>query len=53
MTDAPADRSVAKAVPTPNLHRIVVVGGGAGGIELVTRLGDTLGRTGRAYRRAA
>jgi NADH:ubiquinone reductase (H+-translocating) len=26
------------------LHRIVVVGGGAGGLELVTRLGDTLGR---------
>ena len=29
-------------------HRIVVVGGGAGGLELVTRLGDTLGRRGRA-----
>jgi len=26
------------------LHRIVVVGGGAGGLELATRLGDTLGR---------
>jgi NADH dehydrogenase len=26
------------------LHRIVVVGGGAGGLELVTRLGDKLGR---------
>jgi NADH:quinone reductase (non-electrogenic) len=25
-------------------HRIVVVGGGAGGLELVTRLGDRLGR---------
>src|SRR5215468_3463939 len=25
-------------------HRIIVVGGGAGGLELVTRLGDTLGR---------
>jgi NADH:ubiquinone reductase (H+-translocating) len=25
-------------------HRIVVVGGGAGGLELATRLGDTLGR---------
>jgi NADH dehydrogenase len=25
-------------------HRIVVVGGGAGGLELVTRLGDSLGR---------
>lgn len=28
--------------------RIVVVGGGAGGLELVTRLGKTLGRKGRA-----
>jgi NADH:ubiquinone reductase (H+-translocating) len=25
-------------------HRIVIVGGGAGGLELATRLGDTLGR---------
>jgi NADH:ubiquinone reductase (H+-translocating) len=29
--------------------RIVVVGGGAGGLELVTRLGDRLGRRGRAH----
>ena len=29
-------------------HRIVVVGGGAGGLELVTRLGDRLGRRRRA-----
>ena len=29
-------------------HRIVVVGGGAAGLELVTRLGNTLGRNGRA-----
>ncbi|MFL5140258.1 MAG: NAD(P)/FAD-dependent oxidoreductase [Microvirga sp.] len=29
-------------------HRIVVVGGGAAGLELVTRLGDTLARRGRA-----
>src|SRR5262245_5287134 len=27
-----------------DLHRIIVVGGGAGGLELVTRLGDKLGR---------
>jgi NADH dehydrogenase len=32
----------------PALHRIVVVGGGAGGLELVTRLGDRLGRRKRA-----
>jgi NADH dehydrogenase len=31
------------------LHRIVVVGGGAGGLELVTRLGDRLGKRGRAH----
>ena len=30
------------------LHRIVVVGGGAAGIELVTRLGDRLGRRSKA-----
>ncbi len=29
-------------------HHIVVVGGGAAGLELVTRLGETLGRRGRA-----
>jgi NADH dehydrogenase len=29
-------------------HEIIVVGGGAGGIELATRLGDTLGKRGRA-----
>ncbi|WP_372972884.1 NAD(P)/FAD-dependent oxidoreductase [Marinobacter sp.] len=31
-----------------NAHHIVVVGGGAGGLELVTRLGNKLGRKGRA-----
>lgn len=30
------------------LHRIVVVGGGAGGLELVTRLGNKLGRRRKA-----
>lgn len=30
------------------LHRIVIVGGGAGGLELATRLGDRLGRRRRA-----
>ncbi|HEY7902365.1 MAG TPA: NAD(P)/FAD-dependent oxidoreductase [Casimicrobiaceae bacterium] len=29
-------------------HRIVVVGGGAGGLELATRLGDSLGVSGQA-----
>jgi NADH:ubiquinone reductase (H+-translocating) len=32
-----------------DLHRIVVVGGGAGGLELATRLGDTLGKRNKAY----
>ena len=36
------------AAPTPGVPRIVVVGGGAGGLELVTRLGDTLGKRGKA-----
>src|SRR5271169_1433232 len=31
-----------------SLHEVVVVGGGAGGLELVTRLGDRLGRRRRA-----
>jgi NADH dehydrogenase len=30
-------------------HRIVVVGGGAGGLELATRLGERFGRPGRAH----
>ncbi|MCU0868844.1 MAG: NAD(P)/FAD-dependent oxidoreductase [Burkholderiales bacterium] len=30
------------------MHRIVIVGGGAGGLELATQLGDRLGRRGRA-----
>jgi NADH dehydrogenase len=36
------------AAPTPaGPHHIVVVGGGAGGLELVTRLGKTMARRGR------
>ena len=31
------------------LHRIVVVGGGAGGLELATMLGDKLGKNKRAH----
>lgn len=30
------------------MHRIVIVGGGAGGLELATRLGDSLGKSGKA-----
>ena len=43
--EAPA--AVPAATPS-GLPRIVVVGGGAGGLELVTRLGDTLGKRGKA-----
>ena len=39
---------VEPSVGPKRLHRIVVVGGGAAGLELVTRLGDRLGRRGRA-----
>ncbi|MCK8782961.1 NAD(P)/FAD-dependent oxidoreductase [Roseomonas sp. NAR14] len=44
--------------PTPDrttlagLHRIVIVGGGAAGLELATRLGDTLGDKGGRKRHA-
>src|SRR5690554_6431932 len=31
------------------LHHIVIVGGGAGGLELATRLGRTLGKRKRAH----
>ncbi len=47
MTGA-ADHQVLSAVSSTSPHRVVVVGGGAGGLELVTRLGDRLGRRGRA-----
>lgn len=33
---------------SPRLHRIVIVGGGAGGLQLATRLGDEMQRTGLA-----
>ena len=34
--------------PNLALHQIVIVGGGAGGLELATRLGNSLGRKGKA-----
>ncbi len=37
----------AQPAPASHRHRIVIVGGGAGGLELATRLGDTLGKRGR------
>ncbi len=42
MTGAVADHQVPTGASS--LHRVVVVGGGAGGLELVTRLGDRLGQ---------
>jgi NADH dehydrogenase len=35
--------------PKARPHRVVIVGGGAGGLELATRLGDTQGRRGLAH----
>lgn len=45
---AAAPRHIIASAPA-GTHRIVVVGGGAGGLELVTRLGDKLGRRGKAH----
>ena len=39
---------MAIAAPKPTPHRIVIVGGGAGGLPLAVRLGDKLGRRKRA-----
>jgi NADH:ubiquinone reductase (H+-translocating) len=39
----------ASAASDPSLHRIVIVGGGAGGLELATKLGNTLGKKGQAH----
>lgn len=35
--------------PESSLHRVVIVGGGAGGLELATRLGGKLGKRGKAH----
>lgn len=39
---------MASANQAASSHHIVIVGGGAGGLELATRLGDTLGKRGKA-----
>jgi NADH dehydrogenase len=41
-----ADTQAPLILPRPDLHHIVVVGGGAGGLELATRLGNKLGKNG-------
>jgi NADH dehydrogenase len=49
MTDAmTAPAKSQMIIPKPALHHIVVVGGGAGGLELATQLGHKLGRRGKA-----
>jgi NADH:ubiquinone reductase (H+-translocating) len=40
----PESRSAREA----SMHRVLIVGGGAGGLELATRLGDTLGKRRKA-----
>ena len=37
-----------KSTDKATLHHVVIVGGGAGGLELATKLGDSLGRKGKA-----
>jgi NADH dehydrogenase len=45
----PPPRPANNVVPqATGLHHVVVVGGGAGGLELVTGLGDKLGKRGKA-----
>ena len=42
------DKTIVDKSNQENLHHVVIVGGGAGGLELATKLGDSLGRKGRA-----
>src|SRR5215213_8343935 len=43
-----AQGSTSLEAAKPSLHHIVVVGGGAAGLELATKLGDKLGRRNKA-----
>jgi NADH dehydrogenase len=45
---AAAEKAVLPMGPESDLHHIIIVGGGAGGLELATRLGDSLGKRGKA-----
>jgi NADH dehydrogenase len=46
----PSTTDAIGAPPRPGaLHRIVIVGGGAGGLELATRLGDRFGKRNKAH----
>jgi NADH dehydrogenase FAD-containing subunit len=42
--DIPENRSAQES----SMHRVLIVGGGAGGLELATRLGDSLGKREKA-----
>jgi NADH dehydrogenase len=44
----PATAKVMPMGASSGLHHIIIVGGGAGGLELATRLGDKLGKKGKA-----
>jgi NADH dehydrogenase len=44
VADVVSDSSSRLILPKPDLPHIIVVGGGAGGLELATRLGDKLGK---------
>jgi len=46
----PTKSTVGSTLPAAQegMHQVVIVGGGAGGLELATALGKTLGRNGRA-----
>jgi hypothetical protein len=48
-TSSPTPAAESAAQPTGGVHRIAVVRGGAGGLELATRRRDKLGRRGRAH----
>lgn len=49
MVQTPSGLQESMVIPgSPDKHKIIVVGGGAGGLELATRLGDKLGRKGKA-----
>jgi NADH dehydrogenase len=51
MNDTKTATAASKVMPLgddSDLHHIIIVGGGAGGLELATRLGDRLGRRGKA-----
>ena len=45
---ASAEKTVLPVGPESDLHHIIIVGGGAGGLELATRLGYNLGKRGKA-----